>query len=211
MRLYFGTRECGQIKKYKNQFIVSELYFFIIPIRFHNSCLIIKNKNQDEKSVLLNKNKLSIYASILRGIVNFIFLFYLIFFFGVLDEGIFLEVIIYTSIILTLLIYVNFYFGKSTKIENKIREIYFKETGFYLLVEWLNEDNQIFKIIYEKLKTKYKLKYDDTNWCERLKNSKFKDSEFSLFFCLTGFEILETKNEDKNKIYKQIIEKLKIK
>ncbi|ELI6456088.1 hypothetical protein RRM46_002330, partial [Flavobacterium psychrophilum] len=90
--------------------------------------------------------------------------------------------------------------------ENKVRECFFNETGFYLLPEWLNPDDRSTKLIYENIKTKFNsvfnsIKHNDLDINEN-------ENNFSLFFTFIALEKTMNSSAEIDKKYENLIVKI---
>ncbi len=200
--MIFGTVFTGQIKSQNKQCIETKVFCFIIPVYIMTTTLVTDVIPRGRKGIEIKTNKISVIAAIIRPIISVLALFSIGAYIGNFGNDEWQWLIIPVIIAFSLFIYFWFFFGKTNKKEAFIRNQFAKETGLYLIPNWLKK-RKLEHFFYE-LNKKYKKDFDNELWSDKLVGLSKYDQSFSLFFCLTALEA-ELKN-DLNK--KELIDKI---
>lgn len=204
MKLLFGYNDFGYVKSYKKQFIKSSFFCFLFPLKFEDSYL-----GNKEDSIIIKRN----YTSIIKTfffIPNIFTVFLLLAIIaGVVQNPIEeLSFYFYIAVLLFLflLIYPNFIFGRTTKKEKLIREIFYQETGYSLMPNWISETSsftpQISEVATKRFLTAFKT--EDYSKMSIEKNNP----NFNQYFVYVSLKAFIDKEEQAKEIYLKLVEEL---
>ena len=205
MSLLFGYHDFGRVKSYKKQFIMSTFSCFIFPVKFEDSYLVCK-----EDSIIIKRNNASIIKTFFFILNIITFFLFLIIIAGITELNSIndLNFRFYFVIILFLFlfIYPNFIFGRTTKKEQLIREIFRIETGYSLMPSWISEKSSFTLQIIRTAKERYLEAFNTEDY---LKTSIKKDNpNFNQYFVYVSLKAFIDNEEQAKEIYLKMVEEL---
>lgn len=205
MNLLIGYHDFGYVKRYKNQFIMSTFSCFIFPLKYEYSYLVDKDRN-----ILIKRNWTSIVKTFF-WLTNAIALFLLLIIIVAITEIDSISKLNFTFyyvliLFLFLVIYPNFIFGRTTKKEKIIREIFYLETGYSLMPAWISEEAAYTRRIIERAKERFVDAFNTENYTQikiDIYNSDF--NQYFVYISLKAFIYNEMKAKE---IYQILTEDL---
>jgi hypothetical protein len=198
-----GTIFIGQIKTQEGQYVETKMFCFIFPLYVVTTLLVTGITGDGRVGVEIKTQKISVIAAYLRLFITIAFIFSIGATIGNYDTMSWLFIpLIFTA---GLTVYLWFYFGKSTKYENFIREQFAKQLDLYILPKWM-KPHQV-KNHFETFKKAYLAKNNASDWKVNTGKLNHYDEAFSLAFCLTALENEMKHDDSANNVLKNAFQK----